>query len=117
MSSWDGEFDTPWEGPIEADRAVQVFDHVACVVPKGEPIRWAKQAGNFVIGASLRWSGFGLGFEILDKGILFQVGPAYLFVTGRLLPRIRGEIQAAIACGAPSGDQFQGSNSSIRLIL
>jgi hypothetical protein len=61
-------------------RAVQEIDGVAYIVPRGEVVRWCRRMGSFAIGASWRWSGFGVCFEVLKAGVLVQIGPVYLWL-------------------------------------
>ena len=50
------------------------------VTPRGERIRWARRLGRFAIGASFRWSSFGLGIDIVHAGVLVQIGPTFAFI-------------------------------------
>lgn len=64
---------------IPMGREAQVIDGIAYIIPLGERIRWARRIGRFAIGASLRWSSFGFGVDLLQQGALVQVGPAFVW--------------------------------------
>jgi len=64
---------------MTGSRNAQVIGGIIYVTPRGERIRWARRFGRWAIGASLRWSSFGLGIDLISTGVLIQFGPTFVF--------------------------------------
>ena len=78
----------------------------------------ARMAPFYAMTVSEFVSALGLqGHDVFDLEWRLSEGQGALIVTARLLPLWLAVDQAAAAGGAASGDQFQGSRSSSRLIL
>ena len=54
-----------------------IVDGVAVILPKFETLGYAKKLGRFMFVANLRLDAFGVSFQILDAGILFEIGPVW----------------------------------------
>jgi hypothetical protein len=56
-------------------------DGVAYILPRSEPSpKFVRKVGRFGVGVCIRWTSWGIGFDILRAGLLLAIGPAFVFI-------------------------------------
>ncbi len=59
------------------DDIIERRDGLVIMLPKYESVGAVKRLGRFMIFANAALDRFGIGFQILEAGIILQIGPFY----------------------------------------
>jgi hypothetical protein len=58
-----------------------VYDGVAIILPRSESEpKFVRIVGRFAVGVCVRWTSWGVGFDILRAGFLVALGPAFIWI-------------------------------------
>jgi hypothetical protein len=77
-----------------SETRTDVIEGVAYILPRSEPSpKWVRKVGRYAIGACVRWTSWGIGFDILRAGFLIAIGPVFIFAAH--IERTLAESEAA----------------------
>lgn len=64
-----------------SETATHKIGGVAYILPKYEPSPgFVRRVGPFGVGVCVRWTSWGIGFDILRAGFLIAIGPAFFWI-------------------------------------
>jgi hypothetical protein len=64
-----------------SDTVTIVVNGIVHILPRSEAgPKYVRKVGRFAIGVCVRWTSWGIGFDILRAGFLVSIGPAFVWI-------------------------------------